>query len=95
MTYHPKPIETSGVSLSPQIEALMEKLAENSHDTWAKARIYEGWRYGPKRDDAKKEHPDLVPYGDLPDSEKEYDRKAAMETLKAILVLGYKIEPEE
>jgi hypothetical protein len=92
MTYIPKPIDTSKVKLSKELIKLTEQLAENSHDNWAEQRIAEGWTYGPKRDDAAKEHPDLVPYGDLPDSEKEYDRKAAMETLKAIVALGYRIE---
>lgn len=91
MSYHPKPIDTSKITLSEEILKLTELLAENAHDIWARQRMAEGWSYGPKRDDAAKKHPDLVPYGDLPDSEKEYDRKAAMETLKAIIALGYKV----
>ena len=90
--YEPKPIDTSGVTLTDEIIELTERLAENTHDLWAMQRMAEGWRYGPRRDDTAKEHPDLVPYGDLPDSEKEYDRKTAMETLKAIIALGYRIE---
>jgi len=66
-------------------------LARNAHDIWARQRLADGWRFGPRRDDAKKEHPCLVPYEDLPESEKVYDRSAAMETLKAILALGYRI----
>jgi hypothetical protein len=71
--------------------ALTERLAEHSHDVWATQRIADGWTYGPKRDDATKKHPDLIPYAELPEPEKEYDRKAAMETLKAIIALGYRI----
>ena len=92
MNYNPKPIDTSMVALSPEILKLTELLAENAHDIWAKQRMSEGWKYGPKRDDAAKRHPDLVPYSQLPDSEKAYDRNAAMETLKAIIALGYRIE---
>lgn len=91
MSYNPKPIDTSKVTLKEEILKLTELLAENAHDIWARQRMSEGWIYGPKRDDATKRHPDLVPYGELPDSEKEYDRKAAMETLKAIIALGYKV----
>lgn len=91
MTYHPKPIDTSAVTLSDDLLALTERLAEHAHDVWAARRMAEGWTYGPKRDDAAKRHPDLVPYADLPESEKEYDRRAAMETLKAIVALGYRI----
>jgi hypothetical protein len=52
----------------------------------------QGWRHGPACDDVAKTHPDLVPYEDLPESEKQYDRTTAVETLKAIVALGYRIE---
>ena len=95
MTYHPKPIDTAKVSLSESLRALAETLAENAHDQWARKRIAEGWTYGPKRDDKKKTHPDLVPYRELPESEKEYDRTTVTETLKAVVALGYRIEKLE
>ncbi|MEI7900191.1 MAG: RyR domain-containing protein [bacterium] len=91
MSYQPHPIDTSKVVLSPEIAQLTELLAKNAHDNWARQRMGEGWRYGAKRDDAKKEHPCLVPYEDLPESEKEYDRKTAMETIRTIQALGYRI----
>jgi RyR domain-containing protein len=91
MSYRPKPIDTSRITLPREICDLTERLAENAHDIWATQRMAEGWRFGSKRDDARKEHPCLVPYPELPESEKEYDRKAAMETLKAILAFGYRI----
>jgi hypothetical protein len=91
VAYHPKPRDTSGVRLPKEISALTEELAKNTHENWAKQRMAEGWRHGPRRDDAKKEHPSLVPYEDLSESEKEYDRTTAMETVKAILALGYRI----
>ncbi len=92
MKYEPKPIDTTGIELPENLKVLMEKLAEHNHDVWAKRRISEGWTYGPKRDDDKKQNPDLVPYSELPESEKEYDRSTAEEVLKAIIALGYKIE---
>jgi hypothetical protein len=95
MSYHPRPIDTSAVELSPEILALTERLAENAHEIWAAGRLAEGWTFGPQRDDARKQHPCLVPYADLPDSEKQYDRNAAMETLKAIVALGYRIQDRE
>jgi hypothetical protein len=90
-TYNPQTIDTSSVRLSSDLEGLVERLAENTHDHWARKRFEEGWRYGPQRNDGSKEHPDLVPYRDLPESEKEYDRQTSMETLKAIIALGYEI----
>ena len=92
MTYRPNPIDTSGVQLPPDLLALTERLSEHTHDIWAGGRIAEGWTHGPTRDDHARKHPDLVPYADLPESEKQYDRNTAMETLKAIVALGYRIQ---
>lgn len=87
--YIPNPIDTSDVELSDDLKQLVEQLARNVHDNWAIGRINEGWTYGPVRNDALKQHPCLVDYDDLSDSEKEYDRYTSMETLKAILKLGF------
>ena len=91
--FTPTPISTQRVKLPAELDALVEKLAENNHDHWARQRIEDGWTHGPRRDDACKTHPDLVPYGDLPEGEKEYDRTSVLETLKVILTLGYQIVP--
>jgi len=91
MTYNPQPIDTTAVELPQELIELLEQLAENSHDVWATQRIKDGWTYGQHRNDTEKKHPCLVPYFDLPESEKEYDRLAAMQTLKAIVKLGYTI----
>lgn len=93
--YEPKPIDTSGVILPEELLRLTEKLAENTHDVWAETRIAQGWTYGPVRDDFKKTHPCLVPYEELPDSEKEYDRSTSLETIRLVLRLGYRISREE
>lgn len=89
--YQPEPIDTMAVSLPPDLDALLERLAENAHEVWAQQRMTDGWTYGPVRDDAKKQHPCLVPYEELPESEKEYDRKTAIETIKVILASGFRI----
>ncbi len=86
--YTPQPLDTAHVALPANLQPLLERLAKNTHEVWAAQRIKDGWTYGPQRDDAKKHHPCLIPYEDLPESEKEYDRKTAGEVLKAILVLG-------
>ena len=93
MSYQPKPITTAGVELPAELLPLTERLAENAHDLWAAQRLAQGWKYGLQRDDARKLHPCLVVYADLPESEKDYDRVAALGTLKAILQLGYQITP--
>lgn len=89
MNYQPRPLATDAVVLNPQLLPLTEALARNTHDVWAAQRLKDGWRLGPHRDDEKKEHPNLVPYEQLGESEKEYDRKVALETLKLIVSLGW------
>ena len=93
MTYTPNPIDTSGVVLAPEIEALIERIAKNTHELWAQQRLADGWSHGPRRDDAAKLHPGLRPYEELPETEKEYDRSVAGGALKAITALGYSIAP--
>src|SRR5271165_901937 len=95
MPYDPKPIDNSQIKLSDPLNKLVERLAANNHDLWARRRIGEGWRYGERRDDAAKETPVLVPYDDLPDSEKEYDRENAIESIKTIIAFGWKIQDPE
>ena len=90
--YKPNPINTNDIILNDDLLNLIEKLAENTHDVWAGGRIAQGWKYGEHRDDANKTTPCLVPYSELPETEKEYDRNTALETLKLIIKLGYKVE---
>ena len=90
--YKPNPIDTSKVELPEDLLELTEKIAENVHENWSVGRIADGWTYGETRDDDKKTTPCLVPYSELSDSEKEFDRVTAIQTLKTIVALGYKIE---
>lgn len=91
-TYTPTPINTSDIELSGELQQLTEQMARNVHDIWALGRIKDGWTYGPERNDVLKKHPCLVDYDELPESEKEYDRNTAIETLKLIHKLGWIIE---
>lgn len=85
-------VDTSGVRLPDALVELVPVLAENVHEVWAGQRASEGWRYGPSRDDLAKQHPGLVDFAALPESEREYDRLVVTEVLKALLALGYRIE---
>ena len=91
MTYIPKPADTSDVVLNDDILELCEMLSKNTHEVWSENRIKEGWVYGAERNDVKKQHPCLISYEELPESEKEYDRNTSLQTLKLIVKLGYKI----
>ena len=90
--YQPKPIDTSEIVLPESIEELSEQLAKNTHEVWSKTRLEQGWTFGETRDDEKRLHPCLVEYEALPEFEKQFDRNTAIETLKLIIKLGYKIE---
>ncbi len=90
--YKPNPIDTSKIELPEGLLELTEQIAENVHENWSVGRMAEGWTYGETRDDVKKTTPCLVPYSELTDAEKEYDRVTALQTLKLIVALGYKIE---
>lgn len=90
--YNPRPADLSAVEIPPALAPLAEAIAENVHDIWARGRMDAGWTYGPARDDAAKKNPCLVPYADLPESEKAYDRETALGTIKFILAKGWRIQ---
>ena len=89
--YEPSPIGLDDVELSEDLSELQEAIAENAHEIWAKNRRDQGWSYGPERNDQKKETPDMIPYCNLPETEKLYDREMAMQTLKLVKKLGFEI----
>ena len=89
--YVPQPVDTTDIQLPEELNELVEKMAENVHEVWAQSRISQGWTYGAERNDSLKQHPCLVPYNELPEVEKAYDRDTALGTLKLISKLGFKI----
>ena len=90
--YIPQPIDTTAVELPQELMNLAEEMAKNVHEVWYAGRIADGWIYGEVRNDLRKTHPCLVPYDELPELEKEYDRNTSIETLKFIVNAGYQIE---
>ena len=89
--YIPQPIDTTDVKLPEDLESLVEQMSKNVHEVWAETRISQGWTFGEKRNDDLKTHPCLIPYEELPEEEKEYDRNTSIRTLKLIMKLGFKI----
>lgn len=89
--YVPKPTDTSDVVLSDEVIKLTELIAKNTHENWAKNKTDEGWVYGESLDDKKKTHPCLIEYENLSEQDKQYDRTTAMEAIKLLVKLGYKI----
>lgn len=89
--YVPKPMDTSDILLPDNLDILIERIAENVHEIWAQGRMEQGWTYGNERSDALKTHPCLIPYEELSEVEKAYDRNTAVGTLKLIIKLGFNI----
>lgn len=94
-SYVPQPMDTSDIQLPEGMDMLVELMAKNVHEVWAQNRIKQGWRWGVERSDSLKTHPCLVAYEELPEEEREYDRCTALETLKLITKLGFKISSEK
>ena len=92
MPYIPAPLDTSAIELDEPLAALLEQIARNTHEVWAQQRTSDGWRYGPHRNDERKEHPGLVAYEELSEGEKDYDRVVAEQVIKTILALGFFIK---
>ncbi len=93
--YIPLPIDTTDVELPNELNDLIELISQHNHDIWAIGRIKQGWSYGKKRDDILKTTPLLVPYNELPESEKDFDRNTATEVIKLVLKLGYELNKKE
>lgn len=89
--YDPQPIEVDDTELSPELLELSEAIAENAHEIWAMKRKSEGWSWGPERNDRLLQTPDMTPYSNLSEEEKDYDRQMAMQTLKLVQKIGYSI----
>lgn len=89
--YIPQPVNTNDVVLPEELIILSEQISKNVHEVWSKNRMEQGWTYGEQRNDEKRETPCLVPYEELSEEEKDYDRNTSQETLKLILKLGFKI----
>lgn len=92
--YIPQPMDTSDIRLPGELDVLIEQMAKNVHEVWAQNRMEQGWTYGEERSDVLKQHPCLIPYEELSEVEKDYDRDTALSTLKLICKLGFKIEKE-
>lgn len=91
LEYIPHPIDVQNIELDDELMELTEAIAENAHEIWAKKRRDEGWQYGPERNDSEKLHPDMVPYCELPEGEKYYDRDMALNTIRLVKKLGFSI----
>lgn len=89
--YKPAPLDVSNIALPEELDPLIEQIAHNVHEVWAETRLHQGWVYGPERNDRLKTHPSIIPYDNLSEDEKVFDRNTAVNTLKLIVKLGFKI----
>ncbi|XP_055857544.1 ryanodine receptor isoform X11 [Episyrphus balteatus] len=91
--YKPAPLDLSAVTLTPKLEELVDQLAENTHNLWAKERIQQGWTYGLNEDSENHRSPHLVPYSKVDEAIKKANRDTASETVRTLLVYGYVLDP--
>uniref|UniRef100_A0A3P8SE98 Ryanodine receptor 3 n=1 Tax=Amphiprion percula TaxID=161767 RepID=A0A3P8SE98_AMPPE len=87
-SFIPTPVDTSQIVLPPHLDNIRDKLAENIHELWGMNKIELGWTYGKVRDDNKRQHPCLVDFAKLPETERNYNLQMSSETLKTLLSLG-------
>uniref|UniRef100_A0A8C9X3E5 Ryanodine receptor 3 n=1 Tax=Sander lucioperca TaxID=283035 RepID=A0A8C9X3E5_SANLU len=87
-SFIPTPVDTSQIVLPPHLDNVRDKLAENIHELWGMNKIELGWTYGKVRDDNKRQHPCLVDFSKLPETERNYNVQMSSETLKTLLALG-------
>ncbi|XP_029705792.1 ryanodine receptor 3 isoform X9 [Takifugu rubripes] len=87
-SFIPTPVDTSQVVLPTHLDNVRDKLAENIHELWGMNKIELGWTYGKIRDDNKRQHPCLVDFVKLPETERNYNLQMSSETLKTLLALG-------
>lgn len=87
-------VEKETEKLSDNMWKDLEQIAENVHNAWAQERLRQGWRYGSIYDRTDKTHPSLIPYGDLTELEKQVDRETALQVIRILIRLGYRIEKE-
>ncbi|XP_033156586.1 ryanodine receptor isoform X9 [Drosophila simulans] len=91
--YKPAPLDLSAVTLTPKLEELVDQLAENTHNLWARERIQQGWTYGLNEDSENHRSPHLVPYAKVDEAIKKANRDTASETVRTLLVYGYVLDP--
>lgn len=89
--YIPNPVDISNISLTPELEKIAEQLSKNTHEIWSSGKIADGWKFGETTNCDLKEHASLIPYEQLSESEKDYDRRTTIGTIKTLLALGYTI----
>uniref|UniRef100_A0A3Q3G2B0 Ryanodine receptor 2b (cardiac) n=1 Tax=Labrus bergylta TaxID=56723 RepID=A0A3Q3G2B0_9LABR len=90
--YQPAPLDLRQVFLSPAHEELVNLLAENDHNVWARERIKQGWTYGAQQDVKAKRSPYLVPYSLLDERRRRVSMESLKETVCTLLAYGYSLE---
>lgn len=77
----------------PDIQEMLELLAARVHEAWVQQRKAEGWTWGKIQSGDLKQHPGLVAYEQLPESEKDVDRRTARISIQGLLDAGFEILP--
>ncbi|XP_016377141.1 ryanodine receptor 2 [Sinocyclocheilus rhinocerous] len=90
--YKPAPMDLIHIKLASTQEAMVDKLAENAHNVWARDRIRQGWTYGVQQDIKSKRNPRLVPYVLLDERTKKSNKDSLREAVRTLLGYGFNLE---
>ena len=93
LSYEPKHQKLSEIQLPADCN--VEQAAKAIHEKWMAGRLADGWTLGDRRDDGLRTTPCLVPYEQLPESEKAYDRATVEQTTKTLISLGFALVPKD
>ena len=95
MKYQPRPLDTSDIVLPDAVGEVADLLSKNVHEVWAAQKVSDGFSYGERDDKTLKTHHNLVPYEDLSQEDRQYDRNTALETVRVLLKLGFVIQKKD
>ncbi len=96
-------VEAIGCSVRPAADVAVsftftddevEYLAEMEHGRWTAERLRSGWRWAPQRDAEAKVSPHLVPWAQLPEDIRQYDREFVERIPGMLATVGLEIVRE-
>ncbi|MCP9259463.1 Ryanodine receptor 44F [Dirofilaria immitis] len=92
--FKPHPLDSHGVILDDNVFPLIDALAKNTHNVWAREKIRRGWTFGLNEfvNMNQKRTPHLVPYEVVDQRIKEANRESASEFVKALQLFGIFLE---
>ncbi|KAK6101668.1 RIH domain family protein [Brugia pahangi] len=92
--FKPQPLDCHEIVLDDNMFSLIDALAKNTHNVWAREKIRRGWTFGLNEfvNISQKRSPHLVPYEVVDQRIKEANRESATEFIKTLQLFGIFLE---